>query len=41
MREIRTDEQANEVDGSKETDNGKHIKKVEVKETKKEKWIKL
>jgi hypothetical protein len=29
------------VDGSKETDNGKHIKKVEVSGTKKGKEIKL
>lgn len=35
MGAIRRDERAREVDGSKETDNRKHIKKVEGKGKKK------
>lgn len=35
MGAIRRDVQAREVDGSKETDNRKHIKEVERKGTKK------
>ena len=41
MGVIRKDGQAREVDGCKETDNRKHIKKVEGEGTKKEKEIKL
>jgi len=41
MGAIRKDGQAREVDGCKETDNRKHIKKVEGKRTKKEKEIQL
>lgn len=38
---IRREGQASELDGSKETDNGKHMQKVDGKRTKKEKQIKL
>jgi len=41
MGVIRKDGQAGEVGGCKETDNRKHIKKVEGKGTNKEKEIKL
>jgi len=41
MRVTRKDGQAREADGCKDTDNRKHIKKVEGKGTKKEKEIKL